>query len=168
MVLEKRTSTFNKRDKAYFFFAAVILSSALGTIWLYSQGWQSDFIHCYFREAFDFIGPGCGLTRSLIALMNGQFQKSISYHAFGPIIFFSLVVLLIFSLKEILTSNRSSFPISKKAISILFSSFAISFSVTFVSYYGLRVIARYYTEALPEAFTSLKIWQFLVTSSNSL
>lgn len=168
MVLEKDAFVLNlnKRGKAYLYFAVAISSAALGTIWLYSQGWRSNLIHCYFQDAFGIIGPGCGLTRSLIALMNGQWQESISYHAFGSIIFLSLAGLLAFSLVS-LVSTKSLIPsLTRKYQALLVTGFAVSFSAAFMAYYALRVIARYYSSALPSFFTASDIWQFIVSSSN--
>lgn len=43
-------------------------------------GWQ-----CPFLRAFGIPCPGCGLTRAIAYLIRGDFQASISFHAFAPI-----------------------------------------------------------------------------------
>ncbi|MBD2112015.1 DUF2752 domain-containing protein [Nodosilinea sp. FACHB-141] len=168
MVLGRQILNLHKRDETYFFLTAATSSAALGVMWLYSKGWRSKLIHCYFQDIFGIIGPGCGLTRSLVALINGQLQKSVSYHAFGPAIFLGFIGLLAFSLISLLTSKRVILSPFRKYHPLFAIGFAVSLSAVFIGYYALRVIARYYNSALPSSLTTLDAWQFIVTSSNSI
>lgn len=40
---------------------------------------------CPFHEVTGFPCPGCGMTRSCVCLIKGQFRQSLEFHAFGPV-----------------------------------------------------------------------------------
>ncbi|OYU83264.1 MAG: hypothetical protein CFE24_12115 [Flavobacterium sp. BFFFF2] len=54
---------------------------------------------CPFKLVTGFPCPGCGITKSLFFLYQGDLQKSLSYHWFGPLAFIgslgAMVVLLL-------------------------------------------------------------------------
>lgn len=50
---------------------------------------------CWWKEVFHFDCPGCGLTRSFVAIANGQFFEAISYNPAGPLLFAGAVVALL-------------------------------------------------------------------------
>ncbi len=51
-------------------------------------GWG---IRCPFHALTGLPCPGCGLTRSVLALLHGNFAQSIALHPFGPLLFFALL-----------------------------------------------------------------------------
>jgi hypothetical protein len=53
--------------------------------------------YCPIREHLKFPCPGCGLSRSMTALLHGEWKTSLTIHAFGPFI------LLAFGLLGIVT-----------------------------------------------------------------
>ena len=52
---------------------------------------QFSFLKCPLNFVFDIVCPSCGMTRSVLAATQGQWQSSFDYHPLG-IPFLSLVV----------------------------------------------------------------------------
>src|ERR1043165_4761974 len=49
---------------------------------------------CFFHRMTGIPCPGCGLTRSVLALLQGHVHDSIRLHPFGPLAFLTLVAAL--------------------------------------------------------------------------
>ena len=49
---------------------------------------------CISRVVFDFPCPGCGLTRSLLAICRGDAGGSFRFHPLGPLLFLGAVLLI--------------------------------------------------------------------------
>jgi hypothetical protein len=54
--------------------------------------------YCPIREHLRFPCPGCGLSRSITALLHGEWETSLTIHAFGPLIFLAFGLLGIVNL----------------------------------------------------------------------
>jgi hypothetical protein len=50
--------------------------------------------------------PGCGMTKSLLFLLNGDIQKSLSYHLFGPAVFVGSLALTSTAIAEMITRKK--------------------------------------------------------------
>ena len=61
---------------------------------------------CPFKMMTGFPCPGCGITKSLIFLYEGNFSKSIYYHLFGPFTFLFCIVAIIVLTVELLTKKE--------------------------------------------------------------
>ena len=71
---------------------------------------------CPFKMLTGFPCPGCGITKSLVYLYEGNFYKSISYHVLGPfVIAFCLVTIGVLT-TELITKKEyfNSFLYSRK------------------------------------------------------
>ena len=53
---------------------------------------------CPFHEVTGLPCPGCGMTRSCVCLIKGQFRQSMEFHAFGPLFMGIGIVALVGSL----------------------------------------------------------------------
>jgi hypothetical protein len=58
---------------------------------------------CPFKMVTGFPCPGCGITKSLIFLYEGNFSKSFYYHLFGPFTFLFCIITIIVLTIELLT-----------------------------------------------------------------
>lgn len=78
--------------------------------------------------------PGCGITKSLIFLYQGNIEKSMHYHAFGPLVVIASIGLLILMSIQLGTNNRLF-------TSILYNS-KIAYGIGFVLilYHSFRLI----------------------------
>lgn len=61
---------------------------------------------CPFKLFTGFPCPGCGITKSLIFLYQGNFYKSISYHLFGPFTFLFCVIAILVLSTELITNKE--------------------------------------------------------------
>lgn len=60
---------------------------------------------CMFRYAFGHGCPGCGMTRSVTSLLQGDVRRSIQMHAFGPLLVLIAAGLWIRSVSALLRAN---------------------------------------------------------------
>jgi hypothetical protein len=61
---------------------------------------------CPFKMLTGFPCPGCGITKSLIFLYEGDFLKSIFYHLFGPIVFLFCIAAIVVLILELITKRE--------------------------------------------------------------
>lgn len=67
---------------------------------------ETDQSFCPFKMLTGFPCPGCGITKSLVYLYEGDLSKSFYYHLFGPFVFlFCFAVIGILSI-EIITNKE--------------------------------------------------------------
>lgn len=59
---------------------------------------ENNLLSCFFKSHFGIECPGCGMQRSFIALLRGNIEESINYHA-ALIPFIFTVTLLFIQLK---------------------------------------------------------------------
>ena len=95
---------------------------------IYSNGHiETDQSICPFKMITGFPCPGCGITKSLIFLYEGDFGKSIYYHLFGPLtLLFCIAAILVLSL-ELVTKKEyfQNILYSKKLAYVLGSTLAV-------------------------------------------
>lgn len=72
----------------------LIIINILGIIYLYLNKNYGFYIPCIFRKITGLYCPGCGATRSIIALLKGNIKASFSYNP----LFFLMLPFLIFSI----------------------------------------------------------------------
>jgi uncharacterized protein DUF2752 len=61
---------------------------------------------CPFKMLTGFPCPGCGITKSLIFLYEGNFSKSIYYHLFGPLVFLFCIAAILVLTMELITRKE--------------------------------------------------------------
>ncbi|MBR6445371.1 MAG: DUF2752 domain-containing protein [Prevotella sp.] len=62
---------------------------------------------CPFMRYAHFPCPGCGLTKSLVSLVQGKLLTSLSYHPFGFVVEIVAIVIIIFSLLDFINGTYS-------------------------------------------------------------
>ena len=94
------------------------------TVWL-----QNHLLACPFKKLTGYDCPGCGFQRSLIALLQGNFQKSLHYYpATIP-----LIVLAVFAILG------KRLPVSKTGYAYLKNSLCIFTGFLIISSYMLKM-----------------------------
>jgi hypothetical protein len=108
----------------------------LATFW-YASSDRWGFVACPIRKVLGIPCPSCGMTRSLISLVRGDWLGSLQYHAFGPLLLGGLILLGMHSTIE-LVCNR---PLRTFYTSLFYHRKLQLFSLQlFLIYYILRII----------------------------
>ena len=81
----------------------------VGAAWIFPHTPASNYILCPFRWLTGIICPGCGMTRSVISFVRGDFLSSLYFHPFGSILVTGLGFLGSLRLADRLR-NKAHFP----------------------------------------------------------
>jgi len=73
---------------------------------LFNHGMAPPFVICPLRHLTGIPCPGCGLTRSFMAIARGDLEYALSMHLFGPVLFGAFVLVVIFMAAELKTGRR--------------------------------------------------------------
>jgi hypothetical protein len=83
-----------------------LFSTPLSAAYFYSYTNYNSPFNCPILAFTGIPCPGCGLTRSFLALTKGNLISSFNYHLFGPILFCLLMLATIHLLLEIVTKQK--------------------------------------------------------------
>ena len=89
---------------------------------------------CFSRSAAGIACPGCGLVRSVTSLARGNWNESIRYHLFGPLVLAVGVVLWGISIQGLIRGRSYRMPDSPQFHSLLVVMF-----VLFIGYWLARL-----------------------------
>ena len=87
---------------------------------------ETDQSICPFKMLSGFPCPGCGITKSLVFLYEGDVGKSIYYHLFGPLTFLICIAAILVLSLELVTKKEyfQNILFSKKLAYVLGSTLA--------------------------------------------
>lgn len=88
---------------------SVVTSPILGAYFFGHSGYSSPF-SCPILHFTGIPCPGCGMTRSFLAIARGDLPTAFEYHLFGPLFFSAIVLGMGYLSLEILTRQRWSIP----------------------------------------------------------
>ncbi|NJP10237.1 MAG: DUF2752 domain-containing protein [Leptolyngbyaceae cyanobacterium RU_5_1] len=140
---------------------------------LLNRGIHLPLKRCLFQWFLGFPSPTCGLTRSLTALMRGDWQQSLIYHLFGPILFVICLTAVVQSGIELITGHSLS-GFTGKSLTTFYRQllqhhwFIAICLLLLLSYYLLRLYARYGAEDPPFSGEHFSTWQFFVAGAKAL
>ena len=143
---------------------ATFLSPLAIAVGVSHWGLRFPFPPCLFQWAFGFPAPSCGLTRSVLALMTGDWSRSLSYHLFGPV-FVVLATALILATSFELITRRS---LARWYERLWQSRPAVILLGLYVGYYGLRLWIQAAMPAVPWGLDETIAWQQLVAGAVAL
>ena len=83
-----------------------LVSSPIWGAYFYGQTSHSSPFFCLFRSFTGIPCPGCGMTRSFMAIARGDVAMAVSYHLFGPLVFASLCWVALHLMLELLTQRQ--------------------------------------------------------------
>ena len=69
--------------------------AAVGAVQVGLCACHVDAWPCAFLHLTGLPCPGCGLTRSCVAMLHGDVGEALRYHAMGPLLFVGMVLLLV-------------------------------------------------------------------------
>lgn len=64
--------------------ATIVFGALVGAWWIAPESLGVDL--CWFHRVTALPCPGCGLTRSVVALARGDWRTSVAFHPFGPLV----------------------------------------------------------------------------------
>ncbi|MGJ3249691.1 MAG: DUF2752 domain-containing protein [Elainellaceae cyanobacterium] len=134
---------------------------------LYNHSWQLSEHPCLFQQIMGFPSPGCGMTRSFVAIARGDWNQAFMYHGFGPLVFGAFAIAAIHTSIE-LTSGRS---LTARYIRwCMKPAILVAGAALFLGYYGLRLYARYpgADAGLPFGWANHSLWQLIVAGAQRL
>jgi len=140
------------------------LSPIIGAI-LYNQGWRIPLTQCLFEAVFGIPCPGCGLTRSLMAIARLDWSQALIYHLFGPVLFGGCAIAVLHILVEL--THKQAFSTRYTRLMGSWKFLSIS-TLLFLGYYALRLYARYGNGEMLTALQSIPLWDFLTAGAKLL
>jgi hypothetical protein len=141
------------RWQAVGFFAAPLVGAVL-----VGHGASLPLPACPLRYLTGIPCPTCGMTRSFVALAQGDLAGAVDYHLFGPILFVGLMIALGHVLLELGTGRQV-----KGFHTWLFTRPPLIWltGLAFVGYYGVRLLQLSQTDELLAAFTQSPLAAFI-------
>ena len=114
---------------------------------------------CRFQRTYGFFGPGCGLTRSFVAIAQGDWLQAIQWHAFGPFLF----LLFAGSLAQAGVELACRAPLQRRwnlwRVLRRYPLGLALLAIAMLFYYGLRLWVGYAT--VPAWIEALGSWRFI-------
>jgi|WetSurMetagenome_2_1015567.scaffolds.fasta_scaffold431212_1 hypothetical protein len=97
------------------------------------------FVNCTFHSITGHSCLTCGMTRSLHAIMHGNFTASVRYHLFGPAVFIAMLLGFVILTTEAIRGKKSALPVGSK----IRSKALIVFAIVWLVYWGARLAAEF-------------------------
>ena len=73
-------------------------------------------IPCFFKYITNIPCPGCGLTRSILSILNLDIVKSIKYNILGLPLFITIILLNIYIIKDLTYNKKSTITLINKIL----------------------------------------------------
>lgn len=128
------------------FIKLFLVSSPLLGAFFFSHTEYSSPLVCPLRTLTGIPCPGCGLTRSFLAIAQGNFGEAVSYNILGPILFASCGAIALHLTVELYTQHRLRLPPLRQLIRNPKLQFLAL--LTFFSYYTVRLFLLSHSGAL--------------------
>ena len=96
------------------------------------------FAACAFHSLTGYSCLTCGLTRSLQAIIHGDFVASVRFHAMGPVLFMLALLSMFILSAEALTGKQILVPWKSRNARILI----LTLGIVWLLYWGTRLISE--------------------------
>ena len=96
----------SQSDRTMRFFALGLCVAPLVGAYFYNLGWRIPFLVCPLRYFTGIPCPGCGMTRSFMAIARGDLGHAVVEHLFGPLLFLGFVLAAAHSGWELLRNRH--------------------------------------------------------------
>jgi Protein of unknown function (DUF2752) len=126
-----------------------LCSAPLLGSFFYRYGHRLPFLGCPLRSLTGIPCPTCGMTRSFVAIAQGNFDAAIKYHLFGPAIFLLFLAMALSLLWELKT-NKNNIPFYQRYF--VKPSVYYSIGIFYLGYYAVRIARLERTGELSDAF----------------
>ena len=142
--------------------------SAVPLLGAFSYGYVMPMAEgdCLYQKTYGFFGPGCGLTRSFVAIAQGDFLHALQFNAFGPLLFLLFAWGFLQAALEL--GSRQSLPQQWNLFGFC-QRYPVSFAglaIAMLFYYAVRLLTAYGT--VPMALETSGLWQFIRVGAQQL
>jgi hypothetical protein len=137
---------------------SVVASPVLGAYFFGHTDYESPW-RCPLLTLTGIPCPGCGLTRSFVAIARGEWGEAVSYHLLGPIFFAGCIVLSAYLILEIVTQRRFKIPGWRRLYRR--RGFQLSLVLIPVVYHGMRLYSLAISGELAISFARSPLAQWL-------
>jgi Protein of unknown function (DUF2752) len=134
-----------------------LCSAPLFGAFFYRYGYRLSFLKCPLKSLIGIPCPTCGMTRSLVAIAQGNFHAAIEYHLFGPAIFLIFLAIVISLLWELKTNKNHTFVYRRHFAK---HSIYLSIGTLYLGYYAVRIADLVHSGNLSNTFwtSPVGIW----------
>jgi hypothetical protein len=132
----------------------------VGSYW-YSQGYRLPFLGCPIRHLTGIPCPTCGMTRSFMAIAQGNWSQAFAHHLFGPVLFVGLAIAVVHLSTELIVGRRITTGYSACIRQPQISYFGLT---TFLSYHAWRLYSLSQSGELSRAFFHSPLGHILFAS----
>lgn len=151
-------SSLQKTDIIKRCFTLSLCTSPLIGAYVFSHTEASSPFQCIFLATTGIPCPGCGLTRSFLAVAHNNIPEALTYHLFGPLLFISLIIASVHLILELL-SRRAIKPFYGRLLRSPLVQF--TFLGAILSYHFLRLSLLFLSGELATSFHNSPLGQFI-------
>ncbi|MEP0796635.1 DUF2752 domain-containing protein [Trichocoleus sp. DQ-A3] len=83
-----------------------ICSAPLVGTYFYNQGYKVTFLVCPIRHFTGIPCPTCGMTRSFMAIVRGDWSCALAEHLFGPVLFAAFLIATVHITLELIAGRK--------------------------------------------------------------
>ncbi len=135
-----------------------ICSAPLVGTYFYNQGYKVTFLICPIRHFTGIPCPTCGMTRSFMAIMRGDWSCALAEHLFGPVLFAAFLIATVHIALELIAGRK----IAVLYVQMLRSrELQVLSLLLFLSYHALRLYDLSRSEKLYIAFVHSPLGQLI-------
>jgi hypothetical protein len=126
--------------------------------YFYNHGYKISFLVCPIRHFTGIPCPGCGMTKSFMAIARGDWSQAVTHNLFGPFLFTCFVLIVVHVSLELLTQRRvrafyCQLLTSKKSLLLVL--------IVVLLYHTFRLYQLWQTQELHFAFVRSPLGQLL-------
>jgi hypothetical protein len=104
--------------------------------YVYNQGYRVPMLGCPILHLTGIPCPTCGMTRSFMAIVRGEFSQAIGYHLLGPVIFIACLAAALHVGLELWQQQKIISPLSQL---VSRQAFQLIVLLIVLSYYAYRL-----------------------------
>ncbi len=122
-----KDETVRKRAKEVCCNGSIIVASGLALLICYRL--TGHGLPCVFRAMTGYLCPGCGMTRAVVAILDGNFAKAWQYNALSLTLLPVLTLYLLYKAVRFIFKGEEEFRIGEIIFLLILLAIAICFDV---------------------------------------
>ncbi len=132
--------------------------------YFYNQGHRLPFLVCPLKYWTGIPCPTCGMTRSFMAVSQGDWSQAVEQHLFGPLLFASFIIATIHITLELLTKHHITAFYTQLLRHKKLQHLSL---IILISYYVIRLYDLSKSGELSFGFEQSPLGQWLSSSTNA-